>query len=553
MSAISLLARYWHTLKFLKPIQIYGRLWHHLYRPKPRKIAPMPLRTPSSRWTGCARSPTLLNSDHHFRFLNVERVVNLPKDWSHPEWPKLWLYNLHYFDDLVADRAGERATWHRNLIESWIAHQESKAGVGSEPYPTSLRLVNWCKWLSAGNEPVKGMLPSLCSQADLLYRKPEYHLLGNHLWANLKALIFCGVVFEGEDSDRWLKFALKKFRQQLSEQILPDGGHFERSPMYHAILLEDLLDLVQLNRLFPHVLPATDVAVWSDQAASMLRWLETMSHPDGDLSFFNDAAFGIAPTVSQLATYAKSLGIEAETHTQVASGLTDLPDSGYIRLEHGESVVLIDGASVGPDHLPGHAHADTLSFEWSFDGHRVLVNGGTSTYEKNPERHRQRGTASHNTVQVDDQDSSEVWSGFRVARRAKIIKREVPKSFQSKCQSISVAAVHDGYHRLPGRVQHQRAWHLDDQCLSIVDHLDGAWDKAVARFRLSPEVNCRQATDKSGHITIAERQISWVIEGASRIQIVKTTWHPEFGITKPCNVLEAEFRSADLVTRFHWI
>ena len=29
-------------------------------------------------------------------------------------------------------------------------------------------------------------------------------------------------------------------------------------------------------------------------AASMLGWLATMTHPDGQIAFFNDAAFGIA-------------------------------------------------------------------------------------------------------------------------------------------------------------------------------------------------------------------------------------------------------------------
>ena len=32
-------------------------------------------------------------------------------------------------------------------------------------------------------------------------------------------------------------------KKELSEQILPDGGHYELSPMYHSIILEDILDL----------------------------------------------------------------------------------------------------------------------------------------------------------------------------------------------------------------------------------------------------------------------------------------------------------------------
>ncbi|MEN9780004.1 MAG: hypothetical protein RL014_1152 [Pseudomonadota bacterium] len=92
-------------------------------------------------------------------------------------------------------------------------------------------------------------------------------------------------------------------------------------------------------------------------------------------------------------------------------------DSGYVRLDNGPAVALLDVAPVGPDYLPGHAHADTLSFELSVGAQRVLVNSGTSCYGSSAERLRQRGTAAHNTVVVNGQDSSEVWGGFRVARR----------------------------------------------------------------------------------------------------------------------------------------
>ncbi|WP_170265742.1 hypothetical protein [Thiohalocapsa marina] len=28
--------RYWHTLRHLRPVQFYGRLWFRLYRPRPQ-------------------------------------------------------------------------------------------------------------------------------------------------------------------------------------------------------------------------------------------------------------------------------------------------------------------------------------------------------------------------------------------------------------------------------------------------------------------------------------------------------------------------------------
>ena len=53
-----------------------------------------------------------------------------------------------------------------------------------------------------------------------------------------------------------------------------------------------------------------------------------------------------------------------------------------------EAVVLCDIGRIGPDYLPGHAHADTLSFELSLAGERVIVNSGISEYGLSSERIR---------------------------------------------------------------------------------------------------------------------------------------------------------------------
>jgi uncharacterized heparinase superfamily protein len=137
----------------------------------------------------------------------------------------------------------------------------------------------------------------------------------------------------------------------------------------------------------------------------MLRWLQVMSHPDGQVSFFNDTAFGVAAPWSALADYADSLTVDVDRRAMQA--VESLPESGYVRLENDRATVLCDLAPVGPDYQPAHAHADTLSFELSIDGRRVIVNGGTSTYAAGPERTRQRSTAAHSTVEVDGANSSE--------------------------------------------------------------------------------------------------------------------------------------------------
>jgi uncharacterized heparinase superfamily protein len=521
------LSRYWQTVRWLRPVQVYGRLWFRLRRPRP-DLRPAPvLRPGGGTWTSCARAASMTGPDS-FRFLNVERRIAAESDWSRPDWPKLWLYNAHYFDDLAAPDAAARTALHRAIAGRWIVENPPGRGTGWEPYPTSLRIVNWVKWALAGNALDDAARQSLAVQTRFLRRRLEIHLLGNHLWANAKALVFAGTFFDDAEAEAWRVKGLALLRRELQEQILPDGGHFERSPMYHAIVEADLLDLLQLARVYPGLFTEEDLAAWRKIVLRMHRWLRVMTHPDGGISFFNDAAFDIAPTLAALTEYAAVLGVACDEAP--LAEIEALADSGYVRLQIGPAVMIADVGKIGPDHLPGHAHADTLSFELSLRGQRVLVNGGTSTYEVSAERLRQRGTAAHNTVVVDGVDSSEVWSSFRVARRA----RPLALTRGRDGDALWLSAGHDGYRRLPGKVIHRRHWRLDLKGLAVEDVLEGGYKLAEARFHV-----------------LAGDEFTWTVERASG-RLAAATWHPRFGQSIACEVLSVTPAAPVWTTRFRW-
>ncbi len=381
----------------------------------------------------------------------------------------------------------------------------------------SLRIVNWIKWsLGRGEAAPEWFLRSLAEQADSLARQFEYHLLGNHLWANAKALAFAGAYFEQE---RWLRQGVGCLTEQLREQMLADGGHFERSPMYHALFTEDLLDLMNLGALYPGRLPDL-----RREAARALGWLAQMTLPDGGLPHFNDCAEGGAAALDDLGDYASRLGIVAEKVT--------LGESGYVRLERGRAVVLFDAAPVGPDYQPGHAHADALSFELSVNGQRVLVNSGTSTYEAGEERDYERSTAAHNTAVVDGENQSEVWGAFRVARRARIRRRETDGR-------TWVRAAHDGYRRLQDPVIHERTLQLEEDGLVVRDRFTGAGTHTVElSFHAHPEAEPEIQADP---------RMAWFWS--------RGFWRPDFYRRIPNRCLRAQWRGripVEFVTEVRW-
>jgi uncharacterized heparinase superfamily protein len=539
---LTTVGRYFHTVRHLRAVQVAARVRRKLHKSRPKLGAAPPLRRrPGDYVAPIAPEPSLVG-DASFSLLNVERRCALAADWEPADASALWIYHLHYFDDLNARGAADRASAHSALLERWVAENPPGAGTGWQPYPVSRRIVNWIK-----AEMRSYRLPALCAaslavQARWLSGRLEFHLLGNHLLANAKALVYAGLFFEGREASSWAERGLEIVERELREQVLPDGGHFELSPMYQALVLEDLLDLVNLLRAYARAVPQD----WLAAVARMRHWLDTLTHPDGGIAFFNDAALGAAPSREDLDAYARRLGLAAVRSSGRALEL--LEPSGYARARGGSATLLCDCAEIGPDHLPGHAHADTLSFELSIDTQRVLVNSGVSEYGTSGERERQRGTAAHNTVVIDGCDSSEVWAGFRVARRARLRSR----SAREVGEALVIDAAYDGYRRPFRRNAHRRRWTLTAELLEIEDEVTGVREQAEAWFHVHPAITTRaDGTDR-----IALEWAGWAavltFERAAGVDLRAGTWHPQFGKTVPNAAIVVRFAATSLVTRLAW-
>ena len=538
--------RLFRTVQRLRPVQIYGQAMHRLPRAKtipadapapPRRAWPCPWANPVTR-----RSPMV--GAAQVRFLNEDGALDGGEIWNDPARSKLWLYNLHYFDGLSGDAGTKRAPWRRAMIARWIAQNPPGLGIGWDAYPTSLRIVNWIKWALAGGAMEPDWLHSLAVQARWLEGRLEWRLLGNHLLANAKALITAGLFFEGSEAERWLARGLAIWDRQLAEQILPDGGHIERSPMYHALVLEDLLDLYNFVRASAGP-EHTRLARWAEHAGRMQSWLAAMTHPDGEIGFFNDAAFEVAATLVSLDRYAVALGLER--CAAPAPGVTHLNPSGYIRLQTNDAVALIDAAPIGPDHLTGHAHADTLSFELSLGLERLIVNGGVNTYGEGADRQVQRSTAAHSTVEIDGENSSEVWAGFRVGRRAQV------RDVQVACDDgVSVSAAHDGYVWRPGRPVHHRSWRMQPGRLTVDDRIEGSASTALARFHLGAGVAPYPEPGglEGALITSSGRRVRW--RSSEPVEIQPSQWRPEFGKTVQTRQLAIPLGRDGLHVEFNW-
>lgn len=512
------LPKYFATIRYLKLSQVFFTIKKNIPKKYYKKSYKYNLEARPENWKKYKINIPNLNHSNNQNFLNLPKKIIFPDDWHTDIMPKLWQYNLHYFDYLNSASSNITDVDKITLINSWIKNNQIGTGVGWEPYPISLRSVNWIKAYFNGLNLNVHHFDSLCSQIDFLFNNLEKHLLGNHYFSNLKALIFAGILF---DNKIWIKKALKELKIEISEQFYKDGVNFELSPMYHGLAVIDLLDIYNLLQSFPNQFDNEIKEILEILIPKAISFLEDISFNDVDLGFFNDSCNNILPAVSDIKRYCTSLGFKM-IYANSKDYLKQY-DCGYMVARKSGLKLIFDTAKVGPDYIPGHAHADTLSFEMSANQKKVFVNSGISTYDESEIRNFQRGTSAHNTVEIDGKNSSMVWKSFRVGNRAKIINRSSKVLNDGK---IFLMGKHDGYRSLGWGALHQREIFFDSTELTVIDRISGSYKHAYAYFYFHPEFKAEKQ-DNIIQIYSKELMMEYSNDGFHN-EIIESQWFPEF-------------------------
>lgn len=258
----------------------------------------------------------------------------------------------------------------------------------------------------------------------------EWDLGYNHLLKNLVALATYAAGLPA--LPRSWRFLHRSAPAVVAGQVLADGGHAERSPMYHLLALFDLLLLADAGVLAPAATKAV-----AQRLAAMRDALATLTLPDGDIALFNDAWLGEAPPARAFAAPRWPTGAAGEDGAKRV-----LPHCGYVQLRAADNAVVFDCGACGPDDNPAHAHADFLAVEATVAGRRFLVDAGVATYGAGAARDRCRSAAAHNGPRFAGCEPIEFWHAFRVGRRARAYPLPMPAPAPN---ALCCAGWHDGY------------------------------------------------------------------------------------------------------------
>lgn len=483
----------WNTVKYLKPTQAYYQMLNRFKKKERVYFEELPVDYRDVHISipelDCDEilvkrfNPELMQRGK-VCLLNQIVDLNYIRNYTNTLKP-LIVNNVYYFEygivlGALYQKAKDIAYWNlfKKCYEDYLnAHVELKS-----VYSMALQIPNVLIAFELFGDAVdkdfrEKVYCELYSQYKYIASHQEKHLLANHYFEDLKALIIASYLFK---DDKKLNGYLKSFKKQCEEQILSDGVHYELSLMYHKLILEDLMRIGMLTKqpdfpecgwLQPFIQKMTDACYSLEKGI-------------GRTPLFNDAGDNVAKKCEQLCLAAeKQFGVKVELKDAFGA-------SGYFKLYDGNKALIFDAGMIGVDYQPAHGHCDCLSFELSVDGQPLFVNSGTYEYQGDLRKYFRR-TCAHNTIEINGHEQSQCWSGFRVGKR-------ISRVYGNRGDGY----VEGGYRSFYGD-EHQRRIALNNGIMEVVDSVnaqDGVLVKSYLHIAPGYIVEGETIKEESGNV-----------------------------------------------------
>jgi uncharacterized heparinase superfamily protein len=402
-----------------------GRLYRHALM----GAAPPDLRLKlGPRWPGDVERGALIAAGE-IAFAG-ELIRNPSPRWFPPGASQSWLAAWHGFDwlgDLLLTGAAGRDKA-RAFVHGWITDNSRLRGIAWRSDVLATRVFAWITHFDEiagrGGDPTlrPAVLASLVAQLRHLWRTAATEQSGAARLRALKGLIAGLAALSGTEA-RLGKIA-RLVAREIPAQILDDGGHRSRNPSLQLQVLQDLIDVRAVLRAADSEVPgAVHEAI--ERMAPILRLFR---HGDRRLALFN-GSFEEDSVLIDLVLARSETATAPPAHAA---------ESGFHRLQSGNTLLIIDVGKPPPRGFDTEAHAGVLSFEMSHAGERIIVNCGAY---RGVRSRLSRASAAHSVLVVADTNAVEIRGDGTLGRAPHTVTGERAEHEGQQW----VVASHDGY------------------------------------------------------------------------------------------------------------
>lgn len=339
------------------------------------------------------------------------------------------------------------------------------------------------------------------------------------------ALAAATIGFDGLDFLRCKAF--ERLANELDGQILADGGHISRNPQILRDLLADLVPIrLALEAGKMEIPPALNNAL-----ERMIPALRFFTYLDGGLAVFNGVNDIRAGLVRRI----------LDTDTVCGTPLIHARHSGYVRLQQGQTTLLVDAGKPVMPHVNVSASAGLMAFEFCDGGARLVTNCGAIQYGDAAWSAAARAPQAHSALCIEDQAAAGILDnplsrlifGGPVILAAPTVTAQASMSKEGSL----FCGTHDGYLKSHG-VTHERQLFLN----SIGSDLRGqdsftndagqVCEPApfAIRFHLHPSVRATISQDGASAMLMLANKTGWRFSArGAQLKLEDSVYLPEGG------------------------
>jgi len=449
----------------------------------------------------------------------VLNVTEGQKLWDMTTPSRAFARRLHSFSwlrDCVSADNNDAAHEARRLTDEWVNTFGRWNGFAWNHDILAKRLLNWLRCgpvlFADTNEPSKirtARFKSLIRQARFLQRSLPLAHDGSVRLRCATALALTGLCLPKQES--MMTAGLAALEREVSQQILPDGGHISRSPRAGVEALIDLITVLKTAQERGIEISSV-IGRAIDRLVPMARFFQL---GDGGLACFHGGG--------EFDRRALEAALSFDNAGTKTFGFA--PHSGYHRAHAGGATIILDAGEAPKGALSAGAHASALAIEMCTSGGRLIVNCGWHDDQPSSWREAVRATAAHSTLTLEETSSARLltpgWQRDLLGPRLATTPGPVTARRNEEDMGVWLEGIHEGYRETYG-LSHRRRVFLaaDGGDLRGEDALfrpisDGAPDdidvryRFAVRFHLFPDVRASLSRDSMSALLVQPNGDGW--------------------------------------------